>query len=225
MPMIDRRVGGQRHGGGDVEIDILAEQPLRSARGLEHVPEAEAHRAHMCEDEPGLRRGKSEVEQLLIVAGQDAGIVHQHDHASLPGSADDGEHPRVGIVELLGVGVDLEQLHAGRADAPHLGDRGVAVIGMDGRDRDQLGIGLGERDDRVVAGPDRIGIALARLIGSAEPHHRGDRIDQCQHRLYCFTILYTTCIYQGEQQNDKDSQHLSRRNMIGPYYQQINIFI
>jgi hypothetical protein len=72
-------------------------------------------------------------------------------------------------IELLGVRVDLEQLHPRGSDALNLGDRGVAVIGMDGRDRDKPGVRLGERDDRVVLRAHFVDLARKRLMGP--PNH------------------------------------------------------
>src|SRR3546814_17787956 len=66
------------------------------SREREDVPEAEAGPAHMAEEELRLRRREREVEEFLIVAGDDAGIIHDDDHPLVTRMFDERQHARVG---------------------------------------------------------------------------------------------------------------------------------
>src|SRR3546814_6925904 len=73
--------------------------------------------------------------------------------------------------------MNLEQADAARGHAIDLGERGIAIIGVDRRDRDHVGVLRGERDQRVVTLAYVRGIARKRLVGTAEPH-RAEGIDR-----------------------------------------------
>ena len=102
--------------------------------------------------------------------GDDVGVVHEHHHAERAGPAHQREHARIGDVELLGVRMQLEHLHAARRDPGHLVQRGLAVVGMHRADRQHLRMLRCQRDQRVVTRPRLFHVALQRLVGPTEPH-------------------------------------------------------
>src|SRR3546814_1204385 len=98
------------------------------SREREDVPEAEAEPAHMAEDELRLRRREREVEEFLIVAGDDAGIVHDDDHPLVTRMFDERQDARVGGVEFLRMRMNLEQADPECSDAVDLGANGRAHV-------------------------------------------------------------------------------------------------
>ncbi len=165
-----RGIGDHQHGGGDVEIEILEAEAVGGACEGEDVPEAEVQAADVREDEVRLRHAHHQVEQLLAVAGQDVGVVHQHGDAEFAGAAREGFDAGIGHIEVLGVGVDLQHLHAGGGDAGEFGQGGVAVVGMHGGDGEHIGVLRRQCDDAVVAGADLRQVTLSGLMGTTEPH-------------------------------------------------------
>lgn len=168
--LFDRGIGHHQHGGGDVEVEVVEAEAVGGTGQGEDVPEAEVQAADVGEDELRPRYAHHQVEQFFAVAGQDVGVVHQHGDAEFAGTAREGFHARVGHVEALGVGVDLQHLHSGGGHAGQFGQGGVAVVGVDGGDGQYVGVGGGQGDHLVVAGADLVQLALPGLVGAAEPH-------------------------------------------------------
>src|SRR3546814_9320526 len=112
------------HARRNVEIDIVGKEVFGGPREREDVPEAEAEPAHMAEDELRLRRSEREVEEFLIVAGDDAGIIHDDDHPLVTRMFDERQHARLCGVEFLPMRMNLEQADAARGHAIDLGERG-----------------------------------------------------------------------------------------------------
>src|SRR3546814_7645146 len=92
--LLDRRIRREDHARRNVEIDIVGKEVFGGPREREDVPEAEAEPAHMAEDELRLRRREREVEEFLIVAGDDAGIIHDDDHPLVTRMFDERQHAR-----------------------------------------------------------------------------------------------------------------------------------
>ena len=168
--LFHRGIGHHQHGGGDVEVEVVEAEAIGGAGQGEDVPETEVQAADVGEDELRLRYAHHQIEQLLAVAGQDVGVVHQHGDAEFAGAAREGLHAWVGHVEALRVGVDLQHLHAGSGHAGQFGQGGIAVVGVDGGNGQYVRVGGGQGDHLVVAGADLGQIALPGLVGAAEPH-------------------------------------------------------
>jgi hypothetical protein len=166
----DRRVGGEQQGAGNIEIEVVEGEPVRGARQRQDVPEAEIQATDVREDEGRARHPGREIEQLLVVARQDVGVVRQHDDAEFPRLAHQRFHARIVHVETLGVRVDLQHLHPGGREPRELVQRRLTVMGMDRGDRQHQWIARRQCDHAVVAGTDRIRVAGTRLVGTAEPH-------------------------------------------------------
>src|ERR1700722_3555508 len=180
----DRRVLEQNGRSRNVEVDVVRIQAFRRASCPYHIPEAKVHAAQMRIDELGSRCCKREIKQFLAVSRDDVEVVHQHDHAQITSTRDDGQHARIRGVELLRVRVQLEYLEAKRGDARDLFDCGFAIIWMDRRNREHLWVLLCKGEMGVVAFSDLVGMPAQSLVWPAEPHAtKTYQINSCSFRL------------------------------------------
>src|SRR3546814_13783796 len=99
--------------------------------------------------------------------------------------------------------------------AVDLGERGIAIIGVDRRDRDHVGVLRGERDQRVVTLAYVRGIARKRLVGTAEPH-RAEGIDRqigsasCRERVWPYVLISVVAVLLKKNKTNypsKDYEH------------------
>jgi hypothetical protein len=122
----------------------------------------------MREDEARAGDRDGQVEQLLVVADDDVGVVHQHDQAEFSGGFAQCLYPRIGGIETLGMRVQLDRARAPRDDALEFGQRRLPVIGMDRGNRQQLRIFRRQREKLVILGAGLRQLAAHRHMNAAE---------------------------------------------------------